>query len=153
MEDADVLDRMREDWNDRAREDARYYVAFGRRGQQDEEFFASAADVVRLLEEELKRLPRDIPPERRRALEVGCGPGRLMKPLSRNFGEIHGVDVSDEMVRIARERLRGVSHAHVHVTNGSSLDLFADDSFDFVYSYAVFQHIPSREVVLDYMRE
>ena len=39
-----------------------------------------------------------------RALEIGCGPGRLMKPLSRNFGEIHGVDVSDEMVRLARER-------------------------------------------------
>jgi len=31
-----------------------------------------------------------------------------MKPLARNFGEIHGVDVSDEMIRLARERLRGV---------------------------------------------
>ena len=26
-------------------------------------------------------------------------------------------------------------------------------SFEFIYSYAVFQHIPSREVVLEYMRE
>src|SRR5438270_477964 len=109
MEDAEVLDRMRADWNERAREDARYYVAFGRRGQEDEEFFASASDVVRLLEEELKRLSREIPAERRKALEVGCGPGRLMRPMSRNFGEIHGVDVSDEMVRLAEERFRGAS--------------------------------------------
>jgi SAM-dependent methyltransferase len=153
MEDAEVLDRMRGDWNDRAREDARYYVAFGRRGQQDEEFFASASDVVRLLEEELKRLPRQIPPERRKALEVGCGPGRLMRPMSRNFGEIHGVDVSDEMVRLAEEKFRGASRMQLHVTNGVDLAPLTADYFDFVYSYAVFQHIPSREVVLNYLAE
>ena len=31
--------------------------------------------------------------------------------------------------------------------------MFPDDKFDFVYSYAVFQHIPSREVVFRYLRE
>ena len=41
---------MRADWNDRAGEDANYYVAFGRREQDDDEFFATAADVVRGLE-------------------------------------------------------------------------------------------------------
>jgi ubiquinone/menaquinone biosynthesis C-methylase UbiE len=30
---------------------------------------------------------------------------------------------------------------------------FADESFDFVYSYAVFQHIPSRDVVMSILRE
>jgi SAM-dependent methyltransferase len=139
---------MRADWNRRAGEDAYYYVAFGRREQTDDEFFATAADVVRGLEAELKRLPA-----RHAALEIGCGPGRLMKPLSRHFGEIHGVDVSDEMIRMARERLTDVRHAHVHATDGASLAGFAGDSFEFVYSYAVFQHIPSREVVLEYMRE
>src|ERR1700691_4262002 len=98
MPDPDVHKQMRADWNDRAREDARYYVAFGRRGQQDEEFFASAADVVRSLEQELKRLPRELQPGARRGLEIGCGPGRLMRPMSRNFGELQGVDVSDEMI-------------------------------------------------------
>jgi SAM-dependent methyltransferase len=150
---AGVSGRMRADWNQRAREDARYYVAFGARGQDEEDFAATAADVLRSLEQELKRLPKDTDPRARRALEIGCGPGRLMKPLSRHFGEIHGVDVSDEMVGFARERLRDIPHAHVHATNGASLSQFASASFDFVYSYAVFQHIPSREVVLEYMRE
>ena len=40
---------MRADWNERAGEDAYYYVAFGRREQDDEEFFATATDVLRLL--------------------------------------------------------------------------------------------------------
>ena len=144
---------MRSDWNARAREDVRYYVAFGRRGQQDEEFFASAADVVRLLEEELKRLPREISPEARRGLDLGCGPGRLLRPMSRNFGEIHGVDVSDEMIRLAQERFRGAASIQLRTTNGRDLAPLSSDYFDFVYSYAVFQHIPSREVVLSYLGE
>ena len=141
---------MRADWNERAREDANYYVAFGRREQDDDEFFATAADVIRDLEGELKRLPPDA---HRRALEIGCGPGRLLRPMSRHFAEIHGVDVSDEMVAQAKEKLRGVPHAYPHAIGGSDLGLFPDEHFDFVYSYAVFQHIPSEEVVLSYLRE
>ena len=70
MPEPEVLEQMRADWNQRALEDARYYVAFGRRGQEDEEFFASAVDVVRLLEEELKRLPRTLPPLQRAPSEM-----------------------------------------------------------------------------------
>jgi ubiquinone/menaquinone biosynthesis C-methylase UbiE len=144
---------MRAEWNERAREDAHYFVAFGRRDQDDEEFFASAADVVRELETELKRLPAGVPAASRRALEIGCGPGRLLRPMSRHFGEIHGVDVSDEMVARAREKLYSIPHAHAHHAGGSDLAMFADRYFDFVYSYAVFQHIPSADVVFSYLRE
>lgn len=143
---------MREDWNARAREDAGYYVAFARREQDDAEFFATAADTVRDLEGELNRVPARLRAHWK-ALEIGCGPGRLMRPMSRHFSEIHGVDVSDEMIALAREKLRDVPNAHLRVSDGSRLSALADDSIDFVYSYAVFQHIPSREVVLEYLRE
>jgi ubiquinone/menaquinone biosynthesis C-methylase UbiE len=148
-----INERMRADWNQRAREDAHYYVAFGGRDQDEAGFLATAGDVLRSMEAQLKRLPAKANRRTWRALEIGCGPGRLVKPLSRHFGEIHGVDVSDEMIRLARERLADIPHAHFHATNGASLTLFADLSFDFIYSYAVFQHIPSRDVVLEYMRE
>src|SRR5690349_16411801 len=148
MEDPAVLERMRADWNQRATEDAYYYVAFGRREQDDEEFFSTAADVVKGFEWDLKRVRgRDA------ALEIGCGPGRLMRPLAKHFTAIHGVDVSDEMIRLAKERLHDTPNAHPHVTSGSDLSMFPDDKFDFVYSYAVFQHIPSRDVVFHYLRE
>ncbi|MBZ5623819.1 MAG: class I SAM-dependent methyltransferase [Acidobacteriia bacterium] len=147
-DDPQVLERMRADWNARAGEDAYYYVAFGRREQEDEEFFSTAADVLRLLTGELKRLRN-----KDAALEIGCGPGRLMRPLSRHFAKIHGVDVSDEMIRLAGQRLSETPNAYAHHTSGSDLALFPDESFDFVYSYAVFQHIPSRDVVFQYLRE
>src|SRR5580658_6634103 len=148
-----VSDRMRADWNQRARDDAHFYVAFGGRDQTEEEFLATSADVLRSIEGQLKRLPAKANRRAWRALEIGCGPGRLVKPLSRHFGEIHGVDVSDEMIKLARQRLADIPHAHFHTTDGASLPQFADASFDFIYSYAVFQHIPSRDVVFEYMRE
>lgn len=143
---------MREDWNQRAAEDAHYYVAFGRRNQTGEEFFDTAREQVAGFEREMKRL---VPGRRRarRALEIGCGPGRLLRPMSDHFGEIHGIDVSDEMIARARRNLAGIPHAHVHHAPNSDLSAFADESFDFVYSYAVFQHIPSREVVFGYLDE
>ncbi len=140
---------MRADWNARAREDAHYYVAFGRRDQDDSEFLSTATDVIRDLEGELRRFRRK--PER--ALEIGCGPGRLMRPMSRHFGEIHGVDISDEMIAQARSKLSDIPWAHPHAASGSDLAQFPDEHFDFVYSYAVFQHIPSAEVVFSYLRE
>ena len=144
----DVVETMRSEWNQRAREDANYYVAFGRREQNDEEFFATGADVIRALETELKRVSR-----KRRALEIGCGPGRLLRPMSKHFEEIHGIDIADEMVERARGNLANLPHAHAHHAEGSDLRAFADGYFDFVYSYAVFQHIPSGEVVFGYLRE
>src|SRR6185369_8644736 len=148
MEDPTVLDRMRADWNQRASEDAYYYVAFGRREQDDEEFFSTAAEIVKGFIWDLKRVRgRDA------ALEIGCGPGRLMRPLAEHFTEIHGVDVSDEMIKLAKERLRNTPNAYPQVTTGSDLSQFPDEKFDFVYSYAVFQHIPSRDVVFNYLRE
>lgn len=150
---SDVREVMQREWNERAREDAYFYVAFGRREQDDDEFFATANEIVHGFEWELKRFPPAANRRAWRALEIGCGPGRLMRPMARHFGEIHGIDVSDEMVRRARANLRGIPHAHVHHTSGADLAPFADDSFHFVYSYAVFQHIPSRDVVMQYLSE
>jgi len=152
MADTDVSSRMRDDWNARAREDAGYYVAFGARDQDDAAFFATATETVNSLETELRRVPHK---QRTHwvALEIGCGPGRLLRPMSRHFAEIHGVDVSDEMIALAQEKLRDIPNAHAQVCDGAHLSAFEDESIDFVYSYAVFQHIPSRDVVLQYMRE
>lgn len=151
---ADSLSIMRDDWNRRAKEDAFYYVAFINPNQAEDSFHRSAADVIRELESELHRLePLGEGISRRRALEIGCGPGRLILPMSQHFDEIYGVDISDEMIRIARERLQSVPNARFLVNNGCDLTLLEDNYFSFVYSYIVFQHIPDKEIVLNYLRE
>lgn len=143
---------MREDWNQRAREDAHYYVAFGRRDQPGEEFFDTGHEQIQGLLREFKRFP-GIDSHSLRALEIGCGPGRLMRPLAAHFAEVHGVDISDEMVARAKANLAGVPNAHPRHAPNSNLEAFTDASIDFIYSYAVFQHIPSREVVMGYLSD
>lgn len=142
---------MKKDWDERAREDPHFYVAFGRRRQPEEEFEATAKQVVEFLIGEFRWLGDNL--SALRALEIGCGPGRLMKPLASYFKEVHGVDVSEEMIRLARARLARYNNAFVYVNDGASLREFPNESFDVVYSYAVFQHIPSEEVVFGYLRE
>lgn len=132
--------------------DSSYYVAFGRRSQSDAEFLAAATGVINDLEAELRRLKTE---ERgsARALEIGCGSGRLMRPMSRHFLEIHGVDVSAEFIQEARESLRDFSNARPQQIRGTSLEDFADQSFDFVYSFDLFPHIPSQHLVVAFLRE
>ena len=148
-----VEERMRQDWNRRAREDAHYYVAFGRRDQADEEFFGTGADVLRSLRGEMRRMGGTEQIRRARVLEIGCGPARLVRPLAGDCAEIHGIDVSDEMIERGRRNLDGITNAWLHVGSGSDLSPFGDGWFDFVYSYAVFQHIPDRDVIFSYLRE
>jgi len=132
--------------------DSSYYVAFGRRSQSDAEFLAAATGVINDLETELRRLKAE---ERgsARALEIGCGSGRLMRPMSRHFLEIHGVDVSAEFIQEARESLRDLPNARPQQIRGTSLEDFADQSFDFVYSFELFPHIPSQQLVVSFLRE
>jgi SAM-dependent methyltransferase len=148
-----LIRRMREDWNGRAIDDARYYVAFGQRKQRDEDFNATAAEAVARIRRDFQWLARDVSVRSRRFLEIGCGPGRLMRNLASDCGEIHGVDISDEMIRLGREWLSAIPHAHLHVATENDLRAFANGSFDVVYSYAVIQHFPDRIPFWRYLQE
>ena len=57
-----------------------------------------------------------------RVLEIGCGAGRVTRALANLFGEVHGVDVSGEMVRQAKLALRDRPNAFVYQNNGKDLD-------------------------------
>ena len=52
-------------------------------------------------------------------LDVGCGTGNLLLPLADSGISLHGVDLSKEMVLVARERLAG--RAEVIVADAQSL--------------------------------
>ena len=148
------LERMREDWDRRARENARHYVDTARTHWSDEEFFASGEKTV--AEEiltDLTNVCQGRPPDTMRVLEIGCGAGRVTRALARMFGEVHAVDVSGEMVKLAREALRDHKNAFIYHNSGKDLSVVADQAFDFAFSTIVFQHIPSREIIETYVRE
>lgn len=86
-------------------------------------------------------------------LEIGCGVGRVMRPLALIFGGVHGVDVSEEMARRAETFLSGLSNVSVFVNNGADLSVVGENVYDFVFSFLVFQHISSKAIISSYVRE
>jgi ubiquinone/menaquinone biosynthesis C-methylase UbiE len=85
-------------------------------------------------------------------LDVGCGTGRVMEHLARWCREVHGIDISERMVRRGRERLGHLANVRFHHGNGYDLAGFDDESFDVVYSIVALQHMP-RTVAYNYLLE
>jgi SAM-dependent methyltransferase len=86
-------------------------------------------------------------------LNIGCGAGRVEKYLAPLVSELWAVDVSGEMVRLARERLAGLANVHVHeVGNRDFLCAFEAERFDLVFSLLVLQHLEREDAFL-YLRD
>lgn len=148
------LDKMREEWDARARENARYYVNTATENWTDGEFFASGEQTVAgEILTDMTNVCQGKDPREMRVLEIGCGAGRVTRALARLFGEVHAVDVSGEMVERARAALDGFPNAFVYLNNGKDLAVLPEKPFDFAFSSIVFQHIPSREIVESYVSE
>jgi SAM-dependent methyltransferase len=116
-----------------------------------EEFFRTGeADADRALARaaELGR-----PARRVRALDFGCGVGRVTRALAHRFGEAVGVDVSQRMVEEARRLNEDTSNASFLVNAAPDLAQLEDASFDLVYSRIVLQHLQCRRDVFHYLAE
>jgi ubiquinone/menaquinone biosynthesis C-methylase UbiE len=154
MSTEEQLRKMREDWDQRAKENARYYVNTATAEWSDEEFFASGERTVAdEILTDLVNICQGKSTKEMRALEIGCGAGRVTRALANLFGEVHGVDVSGEMIRQAKMALRDRPNAFVYQNNGKDLSVVPAIEFDFAFSTIVFQHIPSREIIENYVCE
>lgn len=102
-------------------------------------FFASGAHYVDQVFAAL-RLYLGREPQPGRALDFGCGVGRLLIPLAARFAEVVGVDVSPSMMEEARQNCRAL--ANVTLRQGDDRLSLLDGAFDFINSYIVLQHIP-----------
>jgi ubiquinone/menaquinone biosynthesis C-methylase UbiE len=154
MADRELLTKMQREWDERAKENARFYVNTAQKDWTEEEFFASGRQTVR--EEiltDMINICQGKAPEEMTVLEIGCGVGRVTRALAEVFGTVHGVDVSGEMVRQATAGNADVPNAHFWHNNGADLAVLGHITVDFAFSSIVFQHIPSREVIENYVRE
>jgi len=87
--------------------------------------------------------------EKEKILDLGCGNGRFFEVLSGKDISYFGVDFSEEMIKIASQRY---PNAFFQKANALSLP-FKDNFFDKVFSFAVFHHIPSLELRMEFLKE
>jgi len=148
------LEKMQRDWDERARENARFYVNTERQDWTDAEFFASGErTVAEEILTDMINICQGQDPRSMTVLEIGCGAGRVTRALSQVFGHVYGVDISGEMVRQATAALAGTPNVRILQNNGMDLSVLGRTRFDFAFSSIVFQHIPSREVIESYVRD
>ena len=87
-----------------------------------------------------------------KALDFGCGPGRLTQALAEHFQEVHGVDIAASMIAKAQELNKFGERCIYHLNDRPDLQLFEANAFDLVYSWLVLQHMP-KQLALGYIAE
>jgi 2-polyprenyl-3-methyl-5-hydroxy-6-metoxy-1,4-benzoquinol methylase len=107
-----------------------------------EEFFQTGVEEIRTILNSASGLKPDL--GRAKALDFGCGVGRLTQALAAEFSETHGVDVSPAMIGHAEKFNRFPGRCHYHLNGRPDLSLFPDGAFDFIYSAITLQHIEAR---------
>ena len=143
---------MRRDWDERARRNAFLYIASWRKDWDEASFFESGEqDYLRLVHPILQKLPFD--PANKSMAEIGCGAGRMTQSFAQRFQFVFAVDISAEMQSRAKEYLRSFSNIRWVLSNGETLFGIESASVDFVFSYLVLQHMPTKEVVSSSIRE
>jgi ubiquinone/menaquinone biosynthesis C-methylase UbiE len=149
------IERQEQDWNELAELDPYWAILTspGKRfGRWDSgEFFATGKAEVDALLDRVSGL--GLPQRRGRALDFGCGLGRVTRALADHFDESVGVDISEKMVSGAREAHADVEGVSFVVNRASDLRRFADGSFDLVYSGIALQHVPDRQTIESYIAE
>lgn len=149
-----VANAMKQDWDQRARENAKWFINTATVEQTESEFDASGwREMEILVLPELSLLADGRDPKTLSLLEIGCGIGRMTKHFAALFGEVHSTDVSGEMIRQARQRLRDHSNVFFYETSGVDFAALPDARFDAVFSAYVFQHVPDKEVIVSNIRE
>jgi len=78
----------------------------------------------------------------RRALDFGCGLGRLTLPLAKRAGHVTGVDISPDMLESAEKTCARAGVANVDFVLSDDALSRVTGTYDFVHSFIVFQHIP-----------
>jgi ubiquinone/menaquinone biosynthesis C-methylase UbiE len=73
-------------------------------------------------------------------LDAGCGTGQISLPLAARRYEIHGIDISDEMISLAQSKVQPEWRAHYTVGDVRKIS-YNDQEFDAVVVSKLFQHV------------
>lgn len=136
------------DWQRYGKEDPYYAVLSTDKYRREhlneqrlEEFFTSGRENIDYI---LNVIRTQLDPSYRpaRALDFGCGVGRLVTALAPNVASVVGVDISPDMLQEAKRNCEARGLRNVELVLGDEELSRVEGQFDLITSYIVFQHIP-----------
>lgn len=148
------VERLRSRWDEHGRTDPMWAVLTepGKSGGwwEPEQFYAHGTAEIGLLMKRFDEL--GVAHRRDRALDFGCGVGRLTNALAEHYAHVDGVDISAEMIKRAAEMAPNRARCTFSTNVAADLRRFPDDSFDLVHTNIVLQHV-GPELTTGYLRE
>ncbi|MBN1921432.1 MAG: class I SAM-dependent methyltransferase [Anaerolineae bacterium] len=81
-----------------------------------------------------------------RALDVGCGTGAFSRRLAERFDSVLGLDLSPQMIRLARERSRAYPNIEFRIADVLA-EALPGAHFDAIVSIATLHHLPLPEIL------
>lgn len=81
-----------------------------------------------------------------RALDVGCGTGAFSRRLAERFESVLGLDLSPQMIRLARERSHACPNLEFRVADVLA-EALPDAHFDAIVTIATLHHLPLPEIL------
>jgi ubiquinone/menaquinone biosynthesis C-methylase UbiE len=136
------MNQQKDLWESLAKKNFRYYVNSDLgRGITEEEFRESGVnDYMRFLENDpLIQLDSTL-------LEIGCGAGRMTEFIALDWPKVIATDISGEMIKQGKERLKNFHNITWIETDGYTFPI-ESNSVDVAFSYIVFPHMKTREMV------
>jgi ubiquinone/menaquinone biosynthesis C-methylase UbiE len=98
-------------------------------------------------------LLQHIPTACEHALEIGCGTGALARQLANLCRRVTALDLSSEMIRVARSRSNEFNNLEFQLADVTKWD-FPQSHFDFICSIATLHHLEQHELlVLVYQKQ
>ncbi len=73
-------------------------------------------------------------------LEIACGYGRWTQFLKNSCNRLIALDLSEQCISACRERFGECTNVEYHLNDGKSLEMIADSSVDFVFSFDSLVH-------------
>ncbi len=148
--------KMKKEWNERAKMNPLFVIATDH-SETEDDFWKSGIDecndILGINAERFKKIIENKETSKMNVLEIGCGIGRILIPMRKIFGNVTGIDISSEMVLLGQKYVVDIQNCRIIENNGIDLSEFPDNHFDFCYSFIVFQHIPEKKIVENYIKE
>jgi len=148
------LRNLREHWNRLGRADPLWATLAlpSKKGNKwkVEDFFETGRAEVDSIVAYIKSLGANL--QHGKALDFGCGVGRLTQSLARYFDQVYGVDIAESMVELAKKHNRHPEKCKYMVNEVNDLSLFPNDTFDLIYTTLTLQHIEPK-YTWNYLKE
>jgi SAM-dependent methyltransferase len=147
------IEELQQHWEAFAQANPMWAVLTSTREWDERAFFETGVQEIDAIMQHIAALSIQIAHDR--ALDFGCGLGRLSQALARHFEHVDGIDIAPSMIEQARKFNQFGDRVEYRVNSVDNLRVFEDSRFNFIYSNITLQHMSprySKNYILEFLR-